>query len=260
MGGGSWDTGWEKQLQPICEEAFVLGTTQSTGYCRSTEGALARAGADSGERQLDESITCLSNDLIMRAEPARSCLSLCAPHGLSQGSWMLCAVSDIPRHGWPAPRAHTRPGWDQDTSVLCCLQIISLPNRPNLILQFSAYKEHPELEEGTKGTEDFSKARSLTSRSVWLCWLLFMLPNSVPRSLPVCGNNNEQATRGGSRRLCFLVWESVVGASLQGSWRAQVLPGLRVTVLGTSCSCSDSGTRMLLDRGAVCPPGTGCQH
>lgn len=98
---------------------------------------------------------------------------------------MLCAVSDIAQHRWRAPRAHTRPGWDQDTSVLCCPQIISLPNRPNLILQFFEYKEDPELE---GGTEDSSKARSLTSRAAWQCWLLFMLPNSAPRSLLVCGN------------------------------------------------------------------------
>lgn len=130
---------------------------------------------------------------------------------------MLCAVSDIARHLWQAPRAHTRPGWDQDTSVLCCLQLISLPNRSNQILQFFEYKEHPKLEGGTEGTEESSKARSLISVAAWLCWLLFMLPDRVPRSLLVCGNNNEQVTRGGSRRLCFPVWESVVGASLQGS-------------------------------------------
>lgn len=29
MGAGGWDTGWEKQLQPIWEKAFVLGTTRS---------------------------------------------------------------------------------------------------------------------------------------------------------------------------------------------------------------------------------------
>lgn len=129
---------------------------------------------------------------------------------------MLCAVSNIARHPWQAPRAHTHPGWDQDPSVPCCLQIISLPNRSNLILQFFEYKEHPELEGGTEGTEESSKARSLTSIAAWLCWLIFTLPSRVPRSSLVCGNNNEQVTRGGSRRLCFFIWEFIVGASSKG--------------------------------------------
>lgn len=125
---------------------------------------------------------------------------------------MLCAISDIARHRWQGSTPWSHPGH------LCALlpPDLSLPNRSHLLLQFFGDQEHPELEGEREGAEESSKAGSLTSIAMWLCWLLLMLPNRVARSLLVCGNNNEQVTRGGSRRLCFLVWESVVGASLRG--------------------------------------------
>lgn len=181
MGSAGWDTGWKNTAALYLWESFCPWCHVEHSILQE-HWVLAQAGADTEERQVDESITCLSNDLIMWAQPAKSCLSLCAPRGRSQQAWTRCA--DIryrsASHGsfWMLHMRPFRTGRWHLCALLCiaCLHTVSSLSHfqacPIWLCNFfniRCPRESPELIGGTKGTEEFSKARSLISAAERLC-------------------------------------------------------------------------------------------